>query len=245
MVVAEQVQDAVHDRAAPGVADDIRADHEVAELPRQPFGQLLARVERKREHVGRFVDAEMVALEGAALLGTDEVEAELAVVDALGREGGSNDGDGLAGRHLPAASVLDVDGDGHVPYLRRPVPVSSECCLYASTMRCTSLCRTTSWCEKRTNEMPSTEPRMSCTWIRPDACSRGRSICVTSPVTTTLEPNPSRVRNICICSGLVFWASSRMMKESLRVLPRMKARGATSMVPRSMKAARRSASSMS
>ena len=37
--------------------------------------------------------------------------------------------------------------------------------------------------------------------IRPDACSRGRSICVTSPVTTTFEPKPSRVRNICICSG--------------------------------------------
>ena len=31
--------------------------------------------------------------------------------------------------------------------------------------------------------------------------SRGRSICVTSPVTTTFEPKPSRVRNICICSG--------------------------------------------
>ena len=42
---------------------------------------------------------------------------------------------------------------------------------------------------------------MSCTWIRPDACSRGRSIWVTSPVTTIFEPNPSRVRNICICSG--------------------------------------------
>jgi hypothetical protein len=75
---------------------------------------------------------------------------------------------------------------------------------------------------------------MSCTWIRPEAWSRGRSIWVTSPVTTTLEPNPNRVRNICICSGLVFWASSRMMKESFSVRPRMKASGATSMIPRSM-----------
>ena len=42
-----------------------------------------------------------------------------------------------------------------------------------------------------------------------------------------------RVRNIFICSGVVFWASSRMMKELLSVRPRMKASGATSIVPRS------------
>ena len=75
---------------------------------------------------------------------------------------------------------------------------------------------------------------MSWTWISPDACSRGRSICVTSPVTTTFEPKPSRVRNICICSGLVFCASSRMMNESFSVRPRMNASGATSIVPFSM-----------
>ena len=49
-----------------------------------------------------------------------------------------------------------------------------------------------------------------------------------SPVTTIFEPKPSRVRNIFICSGVVFWASSRMMKLSLSVRPRMKASGATS-----------------
>src|SRR5664280_1064450 len=49
----------------------------------------------------------------------------------------------------------------------------------------------------------------------------GRSIWVTSPVTTILEPNPNRVRNIFICSGEVFCASSRMMKASLRVRPRI------------------------
>ena len=57
---------------------------------------------------------------------------------------------------------------------------------------------------------------------------------MTSPVTTTFEPKPSRVRNICICSGLVFCASSRMMNESFSVRPRMNASGATSIVPRSM-----------
>ena len=70
--------------------------------------------------------------------------------------------------------------------------------------------------------------------VSPEVCPDGRSICVTSPFTTTLEPNPRRVRNIFICSGVVFWASSRMMNESFSVLPRMYARGATSTVPRSI-----------
>src|ERR687892_590108 len=38
--------------------------------------------------------------------------------------------------------------------------------------------------------MPSMSARISRTWISPDACSRGRSICVMSPVTTIFEPNP-------------------------------------------------------
>ena len=86
---------------------------------------------------------------------------------------------------------------------------------------------------------------MSRTWISPDAWSRGRSTCVTSPVITTFEPKPSRVRNICICSGEVFCASSRMMNESFSVRPRMNASGATSITPRSMCAVSLSASSMS
>ena len=52
-----------------------------------------------------------------------------------------------------------------------------------------------------------------------------------SPVTTIFEPNPSRVRNIFICSGLVFCASSRITNESLIERPRMKASGATSITP--------------
>ena len=67
----------------------------------------------------------------------------------------------------------------------------------------------------------------------------------TSPVTTTLEPKPRRVRNIFICSGVEFWASSRMMKLSLRVRPRMNASGAISMVPLSMSWLARSESVMS
>ena len=49
-----------------------------------------------------------------------------------------------------------------------------------------------------------------------------------------------RVRNIFICSTVVFWASSRMMNDSFSVRPRMKASGATSMTLRSISRATRS-----
>ena len=41
---------------------------------------------------------------------------------------------------VDAAAVVDLHGDRH----RRPASPPSTCSLYASTMRCTSLCRTTS-----------------------------------------------------------------------------------------------------
>ena len=66
-----------------------------------------------------------------------------------------------------------------------------------------------------------------------------------SPVTTIREPKPSRVRNIFICSGVVFCASSRITKESFSVRPRMNASGAISITPRSMCAETFSGSSMS
>ena len=59
----------------------------------------------------------------------------------------------------------------------------------------------------------------------------GRSICVTSPVITAFDSKPRRVRNIFICSGVVFCASSRMTNASFSVRPRMKAMGATSIRP--------------
>ena len=34
-----------------------------------------------------------------------------------------------------------------------------------------------------------------------------------TPVTTTLEPTPIRVKNIFICSGVVFWASSKITND--------------------------------
>ena len=69
--------------------------------------------------------------------------------------------------------------------------------------------------------------------MSPLFCPRARSICVTSPVITALVPKPMRVRNIFICSGVVFCASSRMMNEWLSVRPRMYASGAISIVLRS------------
>ena len=54
-----------------------------------------------------------------------------------------------------------------------------------------------------------------------------------SPVTTAFDPNPRRVRNIFICSDVVFCASSRITNASFSVRPRMNAIGATSIVPRS------------
>jgi hypothetical protein len=45
---------------------------------------------------------------------------------------------------------------------------------------------------------------------------------------TAFDPKPIRVRNIFICSLVVFCASSRITKASDKVRPRMKASGAIS-----------------
>ena len=64
--------------------------------------------------------------------------------------------------------------------------------------------------------MPSIRERSCCASRSPEVLPGGRSICVTSPVTTAFEPNPMRVRNIFICSDVVFCASSRMMNASFK-----------------------------
>mgnify|MGYP000043125892 CR=1 FL=1 len=69
----------------------------------------------------------------------------------------------------------------------------------------------------------------------------GRSFCDESPVTITFEPNPILVRNIFICAGVVFCASSRMIKALSSVRPRIYASGATSISPFSIFAAKLSA----
>ena len=235
----------MHERRAPRVADDLRAEDDVAELPRHAVRQLVAAVDREREHVRRLVDAEVLPLERPDLVGPDERDAELAPVDALGGEHAS-----ARARPRPPASTSTplrfVDLDRHhgtTCAARCRSPRRAAC----TPRRCAARACAARRPRGRSGRTRSRRSRRGCrcTWISPDACSRGRSICVTSPVTTTFDPNPSRVRNICICSGLVFCASSRMMKESLSVRPRMNASGATSIVPRSMYAASRSGSSMS
>ena len=88
-------------------------------------------------------------------------------------------------------------------------------------IRCTMTWRTTSSWVNWQMPTPSTSRSTFMASFRPLTLSLGRSIWVISPVMTTLEPKPIRVKNIFICSRLVFWASSRMMKLSSSVRPRM------------------------
>src|ERR1039458_3384003 len=86
-------------------------------------------------------------------------------------------------------------------------------------MRCTRVWRTTSLSSNCTKLRPSTPLSTSVASIRPLRLPAGRSICVTSPLTTILELKPWRVSTIFICSAVQFCASSRMMKLSLSVRP--------------------------
>ena len=88
-------------------------------------------------------------------------------------------------------------------------------------MRATSGWRTTSLLSNSVKAMPRTSRSTRRASISPEGWPRGRSICVMSPVTTAREPKPIRVRNIFICSGVVFCASSRMMNAVFSVRPRM------------------------
>ena len=95
-------------------------------------------------------------------------------------------------------------------------------------MRATIGWRTTSALENCVKAMPRTSFRTCMASTRPLLCVLCRSTCVTSPVTTALLPKPIRVRNIFICSAVVFWASSRITNAWFRVRPRMNASGAIS-----------------
>ena len=78
--------------------------------------------------------------------------------------------------------------------------------------------------------------RWEIAWRSPEPSRLPRSDWDGSPVITHFELNPIRVRNIIICSVVVFCASSRMMKALFSVRPRMKASGATSITLRSISA---------
>ena len=131
------VQQGVDEWGAPLLAHDLGADDDIAKLPRQSVRQRVTRVDRKCERVGRFVDAEVLRLQCTALVGADERDPQLARADSLARE--------HAPREIAHGGFVDVDAravvDLDLDHLRR----GSECSLYASTIRCTSLWRTTSW----------------------------------------------------------------------------------------------------
>ena len=121
VLVAEQVEEPVNERSAPFVADDLRAEHDVSEGPRNAIGQLVSSVEREREDVRRLVDPEVLVLQRSHLVGVDERDPELAVVDAFRREDrpGELFRSELVDRDAAAVRRLDED------HRRRAVPVSS------------------------------------------------------------------------------------------------------------------------
>src|SRR3972149_1715186 len=78
--------------------------------------------------------------------------------------------------------------------------------------------------------MPSMSRSIFCASTSPEGLAKGRSIWVMSPVMTALLPKPKRVRNIFICSTVVFCASSNMTNESFKVRPLMKASGSKAVI---------------
>src|SRR5829696_9367585 len=57
VVVPQQVQQPVHERPPPLLADDVGTEDDVAELARHRVGQRVTAVDREREDVRRLVDA--------------------------------------------------------------------------------------------------------------------------------------------------------------------------------------------
>lgn len=62
------------------------ADHDVAELARPVC--MTGTVDRERENIGRGVAVAVVAVERANLLGVDERDCEVSVLDTAGRQRG-------------------------------------------------------------------------------------------------------------------------------------------------------------
>ncbi len=87
--------------------------------------------------------------------------------------------------------------------------------------------------ESSMTEIPSTFLSRWTASASPLVTLSGRSIWVASPVTTIFDLWPIRVKNIFICTVVVFCASSRMMKVLFSVRPLMNAKGAISITSRS------------
>ena len=258
VVVAEQVQQPVH-RAGVRQASPTTCGQRTTSPSWRgtPARQLVAAVDREREHVrwlrrcrGARASARASRRVRRAPLRARRLRSPRAASTRRHerpRAHRSSSGD--------AAAVVDARISITVRHAcesvriavgqRRCVPVSSAWRLYASTMRWTSLCRTTSWLPNSMNAMPSISPRISRTWMRPERLVARqvdlRHVAGHDDLRAEAEPRQEHLHLL----GVVFWASSRMMNESLSVRPRMNASGATSIMPFSMYAASRSESSMS
>src|SRR6185437_16408100 len=101
----------------------------------KPRLELVPPVDREREDVRDLVRPEVVALQRPHLVRSDEVQPELAFLDALFGEDPPRERDRRFLLDLDAAAVCHLDRDHR--YRRRCVPVSSAWSLYASTIRCT------------------------------------------------------------------------------------------------------------
>ena len=190
-------------------APAVEADHDVAEQPRHAGRQLVALVDRERQHVGDLVasrgtrgSARASARGRRGSIATSASVAPCVVEHAVDERRQR----GLVG--LLRRAVVDLDG--HQRMSPRALGVDCRDRRRRSAARACGGRRPGGRTAR--TRCPGRPCRISRTSIRPEPWPRGRSICVTSPVTTTCEPKPSRVRNICICSGVVFCASSRMMK---------------------------------
>src|SRR5215207_4893966 len=85
-IVPQQVEERMDERLAPLLSDDLWAADRVAELSRKPVGHLFPLIDRECEHVGGLVDPQVLALQAPDLVRLDEVDAELSLLDAFGRE---------------------------------------------------------------------------------------------------------------------------------------------------------------
>ena len=97
---------------------------------------------------------------------------------------------------------------------------SASYLVYASTIRPTRECRTTSSLVRRAKWMSSISLEHARNQLQP--ARAGREVDLRDVAGDDhREPKPSRVRNIFICSGVVFCASSSTTKALFSVRPRM------------------------
>jgi hypothetical protein len=153
VIHAAEMEHAVHHHLDK-VVRALRAHDHVTELARADG---LAVVDRERQDVRRLVASPVLAVEPPDLVLGYERDRQVAVVDTGSVESRCG---GRAKRRILGPVDLQVQ--------RYDRCSRDEYSSYASTIRCTSLCLTTSSPPKRTNSIPSTDPRMSPITTSPD-----------------------------------------------------------------------------